>query len=386
MLNRIEEILKEKKLTDKKFLTEANLPLSALSEWRKGKAKPSLDALIKIADYFNVSIDYLLGVTNHNTRKLKIGDVRPINFSMKEVFNQKNAFTRYAFHLLEAQSEVYAAHFLLDYIVPQNDTDENNLIWIQTFKMCITSLCEAAKIIILYDSNLENVFSKSRDVFFAEQNIVEKFNLFKSLWNNNKNFLLDIRNYISHFDHERKNYLSEYIDETEYHTFCICNNIVCDYTFPVFEQLLLKIYRKVFKNAEVSDDKIKKYCIKTMSDFFTVLLSLLSDMNNFFLDRYIEIKEVDGIQVAVAKENSLPFIEYSPTEKNTYTNTATISGEKNVIQQGNINNSPINFRTDDNLDEIEEELINILKNLSVKEKTELLTHAYQLEEKTQKYR
>jgi len=37
---------------------------SAISEWKKGKAQPSADALVRIADYFDVSVDYLLGRTD----------------------------------------------------------------------------------------------------------------------------------------------------------------------------------------------------------------------------------------------------------------------------------------------------------------------------------
>lgn len=37
------------------------LTRGSISNWIAEKAKPSVDALIKIADYFNVSIDYLVG-------------------------------------------------------------------------------------------------------------------------------------------------------------------------------------------------------------------------------------------------------------------------------------------------------------------------------------
>lgn len=32
-----------------------------LSDWANGRSQPSIDKLIKIADYFDVSIDYLVG-------------------------------------------------------------------------------------------------------------------------------------------------------------------------------------------------------------------------------------------------------------------------------------------------------------------------------------
>ena len=39
----------------------AQLSNASIQAWSNGKAKPSVDALIKVADYFGVSVDYLLG-------------------------------------------------------------------------------------------------------------------------------------------------------------------------------------------------------------------------------------------------------------------------------------------------------------------------------------
>ena len=36
------------------------MPSSAITEWKKGKARPSTDAVIKLARYFGVTTDYLL--------------------------------------------------------------------------------------------------------------------------------------------------------------------------------------------------------------------------------------------------------------------------------------------------------------------------------------
>lgn len=35
-----------------------------ISDWKKGRSKPSIDTIIKIADYLNCSVDYLLGRTD----------------------------------------------------------------------------------------------------------------------------------------------------------------------------------------------------------------------------------------------------------------------------------------------------------------------------------
>lgn len=40
------------------------LPDTAIRRYERGEAKPTMESLIAIADYFNVSIDYLVGREN----------------------------------------------------------------------------------------------------------------------------------------------------------------------------------------------------------------------------------------------------------------------------------------------------------------------------------
>lgn len=65
MIDRIKKLITDKGLSINQFLKSANLPNSAISEWAKGKAKPSLNAIVKIADYLDCSVDYLLGRTDN---------------------------------------------------------------------------------------------------------------------------------------------------------------------------------------------------------------------------------------------------------------------------------------------------------------------------------
>lgn len=66
MLDKIFEILKNSKKSEYAFEKDAGLAQGSLKNWKNGKSKPSLDAVSKIADYFNVSVDYLLGKTATN--------------------------------------------------------------------------------------------------------------------------------------------------------------------------------------------------------------------------------------------------------------------------------------------------------------------------------
>ena len=61
MIEKITELQKTHSVSDATLCKECELNHSAPYHWRKGVAKPTTDALIKIADYFNVSIDYLCG-------------------------------------------------------------------------------------------------------------------------------------------------------------------------------------------------------------------------------------------------------------------------------------------------------------------------------------
>ena len=53
-------IRKEKKLNQQKVAIDLNISREALSHYENGKREPSLDMLIKLSDYFNVSIDFLI--------------------------------------------------------------------------------------------------------------------------------------------------------------------------------------------------------------------------------------------------------------------------------------------------------------------------------------
>lgn len=61
IIDRIIALIEERGITASRMLLDLGLSRSAVTEWEKGKAKPSAESIIKIADYFNVSSDYLLG-------------------------------------------------------------------------------------------------------------------------------------------------------------------------------------------------------------------------------------------------------------------------------------------------------------------------------------
>lgn len=60
-MNKIKELRKSKKITQEKMASQLNIARSTLSMYEINKSQPDNATLIKIADYFGVSVDYVLG-------------------------------------------------------------------------------------------------------------------------------------------------------------------------------------------------------------------------------------------------------------------------------------------------------------------------------------
>ena len=62
---RLREIRKEKGISQLKLAMELNTNQNTISRYETGDREPGINELIRIADYFNVSIDYLLERTDN---------------------------------------------------------------------------------------------------------------------------------------------------------------------------------------------------------------------------------------------------------------------------------------------------------------------------------
>ena len=61
IVQNIMDLIKERKTTAYAVSKATGISSGNFSDWKSGKAKPSQKAIQKIADYFDVSVDYLLG-------------------------------------------------------------------------------------------------------------------------------------------------------------------------------------------------------------------------------------------------------------------------------------------------------------------------------------
>ena len=62
---RLKELRKKKGISQLRLATELNTTQNTISRYETGEREPGIDELIKIANYFNVSVDYLIGRTEN---------------------------------------------------------------------------------------------------------------------------------------------------------------------------------------------------------------------------------------------------------------------------------------------------------------------------------
>ncbi|RZQ57915.1 helix-turn-helix domain-containing protein [Weissella paramesenteroides] len=58
---RLKELRKAKGIQQQEAAKELNIPDSTYAGYERNEREPRIDMLIKLADYFDVSVDYLIG-------------------------------------------------------------------------------------------------------------------------------------------------------------------------------------------------------------------------------------------------------------------------------------------------------------------------------------
>lgn len=66
--DRLLELRKSKSLTQKQLAAELQMSELAIQHYESQRRKPAFDVLIALADYFDVSLDYLVGRSDDPTR------------------------------------------------------------------------------------------------------------------------------------------------------------------------------------------------------------------------------------------------------------------------------------------------------------------------------
>ena len=69
VIGRIQVLRDEIGLTNREVETGAGIAASSLSQWKRGKGKPCLENIIRLSEFFHVSTDYLLGLSDNKERE-----------------------------------------------------------------------------------------------------------------------------------------------------------------------------------------------------------------------------------------------------------------------------------------------------------------------------
>lgn len=61
MFGRIQLLMLQRGMNKTEFSKAIGVSAGNMSDWSRGRSSPSVDKLVKIADYFGVTLDYLVG-------------------------------------------------------------------------------------------------------------------------------------------------------------------------------------------------------------------------------------------------------------------------------------------------------------------------------------
>lgn len=86
---RLREVRKHKKMTQETLANLLGVGKSTIAGYEKGFRKPKLETINKIAEIFNTSSDYLLGLTNSKTPKEPTKDLDKLLRDTEEEYNFK---------------------------------------------------------------------------------------------------------------------------------------------------------------------------------------------------------------------------------------------------------------------------------------------------------
>lgn len=64
---RLKTLIDEKGITVRSLANDLNVSVGVLSDWQNGNKTPRGDSIMKLTEYFGVTADYLLGLTDAST-------------------------------------------------------------------------------------------------------------------------------------------------------------------------------------------------------------------------------------------------------------------------------------------------------------------------------
>lgn len=86
-MNRLKELRQEKKLSQKEMALELHTPLRTYQRWENGESQIKPEKAKKLADYFGVSVGYLLGYDDNDFEKqIRIDTLNNLIYKMHTTY------------------------------------------------------------------------------------------------------------------------------------------------------------------------------------------------------------------------------------------------------------------------------------------------------------
>ena len=137
-MNRLKELRKEKKLTQKELAEETDIPYRTLQRWENGESQIKPEKAEKLADYFGVSVGYLLGYDDNDINQMnRLKELRKekgltqtdlaelLEVTKLTIHNWENGVSSIKSDRLKKLCEIFDvdATYLLGYNNVKNETD-----------------------------------------------------------------------------------------------------------------------------------------------------------------------------------------------------------------------------------------------------------------------
>lgn len=105
----LQQLRKNAKLTQEQISDALQVPKRTYGSWERDERQPDLETLAKIADFFNVSTDYLLGrvpmdvVVKHETPPPQSDDVVRLQFPLDDAPQDENELEAMILRILQQE-------------------------------------------------------------------------------------------------------------------------------------------------------------------------------------------------------------------------------------------------------------------------------------------
>lgn len=160
MLSRIKELRAEQKLSLRELASQLGISYTSLGKYERNEQQPSFETIEKIADYFNVSVDYLLGRSDNKTYASLVFETDTSH--LKQAFDNAPALIKDHF------ASIIDSVFLIAFQSLQNGNDIEYIKLLEQIFDCILKIRQAGLNNSALPPTAEETDNKYQD-FFAKQ-------------------------------------------------------------------------------------------------------------------------------------------------------------------------------------------------------------------------